>query len=164
MRALGWVALALLVLASCSDSPSTPTRFAVPSDTSLVVPGSATGPTRITFVSADPRPNTSVSGCGSDARGCPGRVRMVFRLTPSATGTALGFVASLHAPSKRACFVASTGPFTLRAGEAMSLQVVLDPSDDCPTPVSISDMAANVEGAVDVASRQEWTIGYTFAP
>ena len=70
----------------------------------------------------------------------------------------------LHAGTKLACFAASTGPLALRAGEETSLQVVLDPSDDCPTPVSISDMAANVEGTVEVASRQEWTIGYTFAP
>src|SRR5206468_3435681 len=126
MRALGWAAL--LLLASCSESPSRPSRFAVASDAELVVPGPATGPTRITFVSADPRPNTSVSGCGSDARGCPGRVRMVFRLTPSATGTALGFVAFLHTASKQACFVASSGPLALGAGEATPLQVVLDPS------------------------------------
>jgi hypothetical protein len=164
MRVLGWAALALLALASCGEPPSPPSRFAVPSDTSLVVPGSATGPTRITFMSADPRPNTAVSGCGPDVRGCPGRVRMVFRLTPSATGNALGFAAFLHTASKQACFVASSGPFALRAGEDTSIQVVLDPSDECPTPLAITDLAANVEGAVEVASRQEWTIGYIFAP
>ncbi len=157
-------ATALLVLASCGESPSPPSRFPVAPDPSQVVAGLATGPTRITFVSADPRPSTTVSGCGPDVRGCPGRLRMVFRLIPSGTGPVLRFVVFLHAASKRACFVASTGPFALRAGEEMPLQVVLDPSDDCPTPLSITDLAANVEGTVEVASHQEWTIGYTFAP
>jgi hypothetical protein len=89
---------------------------------------------------------------------------MVFRLTPSGTGPVLRFVVFLHAGSKQACFVASTGPFALRAGEETTFQVVLDPSEACLTPVAITDLAANVEGTVEVASRQEWRIGYTFAP
>ena len=89
---------------------------------------------------------------------------MVFRLTPSGTGPVLRFVAFLQAASKRACFVASTGPFALRAGEDTTLQVVLDPSDACLTPFAVTDLAANVEGTTEVASRQEWTIGYIFAP
>lgn len=164
MRTRGSLAVALLALASCSESPSRPSGFAVGPDPGQVVPGSATGPTRITFVSADPRPSTTVSGCGPDTSGCPGRVRMVFRLAPSGTGPVLRFVVFLHSDSKRACFVAATGPFALRAGEDTTLQVVLDPSDPCETPVSITDLATNVEGTVEVASRQEWRIGYTFAP
>ena len=164
MRTLGLLTVALLVLASCRDSPARPSRFAVAPDPSQAVAGSATGPTRITFVSADPRPSTTVSGCGPDVRGCPGRVRMVFRLTPSGTGPVLRFVVFLNAASKPACFLASTGPFALRAGEETTFQVVLDPSEACLTPVAITDLAANVEGTVEVASRQEWTIGYTFAP
>jgi hypothetical protein len=89
---------------------------------------------------------------------------MVFRLAPSGTGPVLRFVVFLHSASKRACFVASTGPLSLRAGEETAIQVVLDPSDDCLTPWVITDLAANVEGTIEVASRQEWTIGYTFAP
>jgi len=89
---------------------------------------------------------------------------MVFRLAPSGTGPVLRFVVFLHSASKRACFVASTGPLSLRAGEETAIQVVLDPSDDCLTPLAITDLAANVEGTIEVASRQEWTIGYTFAP
>ena len=164
MRTLGFLTMALLVLASCGESPTPPSRFPVAPDPSQVIPGSATGPTRITFVSADPRPSTTVSGCGPDVGGCPGRVRMVFRLAPSGTGPVLRFVVFLHAASTRACFVASTGPFALRAGEETSLQVVLDPSDACATPLAITNLAAVVEGIVEVASRQEWTIGYTFAP
>ncbi len=146
---------------------SPPTVTPTPSPTiapSEVVPGTATGPTRIAFVSADPPPGTGVSGCGQNATGCAGRVRMVFRLTPTATGEALRFIVFLHATSKRACFMATTGPISLRAGEAQSLQVVLDPSDTCAVPFAISDMAAVVEGTGELASRQEWAIGYTFAP
>jgi hypothetical protein len=89
---------------------------------------------------------------------------MVFRLTPSATGEALRFVAFLHATSKRACFMATTGPVSVRAGEAQSLEVVLDPSDACLVPFAITDLAAVLEGTVELASRQEWAIRYTFAP
>lgn len=169
MRTIGLLTVVLLVLASCGDSPSMPPRFPATPEPSLVVPGAATGPTRITFVSADPRPSTTVSGCGADVRGCPGRLRMVFRLAPSGTGTVLRFVVFLHAGTKQACFMAATGPLALRAGEETSLQVVLDPlvfdaSEACSTPLAITDLAATVEGTVDVASHQEWTIGYTFAP
>jgi hypothetical protein len=52
----------------------------------------------------------------------------------------------------------------LRAFEGTSFQVVLDPLDGCTTPFAITDLAANVEGAVELASRQEWAIGYTFTP
>ena len=164
MRTLGFRTMALLVLASCGESPSPRPRFPASPDPIQVAPGAATGPTRITLVSADPRPSTTVSGCGPDVRGCPGRVRMVFRLTPSGTGPVLRFLVFLHAASKQACFMAATGPFALRAGDETTFQVVLDPSDDCLTPLAITDLAASVEGPVEVASRQEWRIGYTFAP
>jgi hypothetical protein len=164
MRTLGIPALAMLLLGSCGESPSMSPRMPITLSPSQVVPGAATGPTRITFVSADPPPGTTVSGCGSDVRACPGRLRMVFRLAPSGSGPVLRFAAFMHSASKRACFVATTASFPLRAGEETSVQVVLDPSDDCPTPLSITDLAATVEGAIEVASRQEWTLGYTFAP
>lgn len=164
MKRPGLFSVVVLMLASCSESPTRPSGFAGAPEPSQVFAGSATGPTRITFVSADPRPSTTVSGCGTDVRGCPGRVRMVFRLTPSGTGPVLRFVVSLHAASKQACFVAATGPFALRAGEETTFQVVLDPSEPCLTPLAITDLAASVEGPVEVASRQEWTIGYSFAP
>jgi hypothetical protein len=167
MLVTGSVAVALLGAACGPEAPVGVSRLTLgpTPDPGQVLPGSATGPTRIAFVSADPPPGTTVSGCGPDAAGCPGRVRMVFRLTPAATGTALRFVVVLNAAaSKRACFLASTGPFVMRAFEGTSLQVVLDPSDGCATPFAITDLAASVEGAVELASRQEWAIGYTFAP
>jgi hypothetical protein len=161
MRILSGAALALL--AACGSETLPPTTPPTPSPTD-VVPGMATGPTRIAFVSADPPPGAMVSGCGQNATGCGGRVRMVFRITPAATGEALRFVVFLHSDSKRACFTATTGPVPVRAGEAQSLQVVLDASDTCGVPLAITDMAAVLEGTVELASRQEWAIRYTFGP
>jgi hypothetical protein len=89
---------------------------------------------------------------------------MVMRLAPVATGTALSFVVFLNSASKRSCFMASTSPISLRAGQPQSVQVVLDPSETCAVPFEITDMAAILEGPVELASRQEWAIGYTFAP
>jgi hypothetical protein len=129
-----------------------------------LTPGAASGPTRIAFVSADPPPGSAVSGCGQNATGCAGRVRMVFRLTPTSTGTAQSFQVFLNSETKRTCFLASAVSVPLRAGEALSLQVVLDPSDACAVPFAITDMAAVIEGTVELASRQEWAIGYSFAP
>jgi hypothetical protein len=154
---------ALAALAACGGEPPSPTKPPTPSPTT-VVSGLATGPTRIAFVSADPPAGTAVSGCGSNATGCAGRVRMVFRLTAVASGTAQSFRVFLNSDAKRTCFLASVNTVSLRAGEPLALQVVLDPSDACAVPFAITDMAAVLEGTVDFASRQEWAIGYTFAP
>lgn len=160
-RALSGAALALLAACGSETLPPTAPPTPPPSD---VVPGASTGPTRIAFVSGDPPPGTAVSGCGQTATGCPSRVRMVFRLTPAATGEALRFIVFLHAASKRACFMATTGPVSVRAGAAQSVEVVLDPSDSCGVPLAITDMAAVLEGTVELASRQEWAIRYSFGP
>jgi hypothetical protein len=44
------------------------------------------------------------------------------------------------------------------------MEVLLDEADVCPTPVTIENMAVNVEGTVEIASRQEWGLRYTFTP
>jgi hypothetical protein len=165
MRALT-LGIAALLAACGSETPMAafPHGPAPTPDATQVVPGLATGPTQIVFVSADPPPGSAVSGCGTLATGCPGRVRMIFRVMPAATGTVLRFVVALNSTAKRTCFLASTAPFAVRASEAQALQVVLDPSDACAVPFSITDLSANLEGSVDLASRQEWSIGYTFAP
>lgn len=162
------VSLVLVLLAGCGDetplAPTAPHAPATPDPRLLVVPGRATGPTTIAFVSADPGPGAVLAGCGPDAGGCRGRVRMVLRLAPSGTGPVLGVRAFLHATSKRACLLASTGPRALRAGGATSVEVVFDDSDACATPFEIATMAAVVEGTIEVASRQEWSVRYSFAP
>ena len=161
------VSLTLILLAGCGGEPplvpTVPDAPATPDPRLLVLPGRATGPTTIAFVSADPGPGAALAGCGPDATGCRGRVRMVLRLAPSGTGPVLIVRAFLHATSKRACLLASTGPLALRAGEATTVEVVFDDSDACATPFEIATMAVVVEGTIEVASRQEWSIHYSFA-
>lgn len=159
--------VAFTVLAACGrEAPSVASRLGLGSrpEGSAVVPGMASGATRIDFVSGDPAPGTAVSGCGPDASGCPGRLRMVFHLTPPLTATAARFVATLRTASERPCFRAATGPLPLRAGVGASIQVVLDPSEACATPFAVTGLAADLEGEGQVAAHQEWAIGYTFAP
>jgi hypothetical protein len=70
----------------------------------------------------------------------------------------------LHDTSLRACLLGQAGPRALRAGEVERIDVSLDDADDCRTPADIRTMAAVVEGPVEVASRQEWGLRYTFRP
>ncbi|HET7292323.1 MAG TPA: hypothetical protein VFM88_07855, partial [Vicinamibacteria bacterium] len=79
-------------------------------------------------------------------------------------GHALGFKVFLHDTRLQACLRAETGPFELRAGDDFGVDLVLDESDRCATPTTIATMAAVVEGTVEVASRQEWGVTYTFQP
>jgi hypothetical protein len=64
----------------------------------------------------------------------------------------------------RACLFTSTGPFEHRAGEPSDVEVTLDEAARYRTPVTITHLAAVVEGTTEVASRQEWALQYTFAP
>jgi hypothetical protein len=142
-----------------TPTPAPPT----PDPTTLVVPGSATGPTQIVFVSAEPVPGSTVSGCGARIAGCAGRVRITYALTSPTGGPVLYVRGFLHATNKRACLIGNTGAFQLPAGESR-VTVTFDQADDCATPTDIRDMALNVEGPIQTASRQEWSIFYTFAP
>jgi len=129
--------------------------------------GRASGPTAITLLGADPIPGSTVAGCGTHATGCAGRIRMTFRLTPAGTGSVLWCVGFLHAADKTGCLQGRTGAFALRAGEAQTVEVVFDQvdgSDRCRTPLDLTDLAFNVEGTVEVAARQEWTLRYPLAP
>ena len=168
MKPLVLVSLALVVLGGCGgESPSLPTPpLATPSPDPrlVVVPGAATGPTAIAFVSAEPSPGAALTGCGPGAAGCRGRLRMAFRLMPTGTGSVLWVRVFLHASSKRACFMATGEPLALRAGEARMVEVVFTEYDACATPFEIATMAAVVEGTVEVASRQEWAVHYSFMP
>jgi hypothetical protein len=145
-----------------SPSPSPP-----PSELPGVTPGQATGPTAIRLVAADPSPGTTIAGCGTDAAGCAGRIRMTFRLEPSGSGPVLWCTVSLHAASKTACLQGRTDGFALRAGEPQDIEVVLDVpdrSDRCRAPLDLTDLAMTVEGTIEVASRQEWALRYHLAP
>jgi hypothetical protein len=160
------LAVGALLLPSCGGDNPTQPPAPTPTPPPAVVPGQATGPTQIVFVSGDPAPGSSVPGCGPDIGGCAGRVRMTFELRPSQTGFALGFRAFLHDSSKRACLIASKPSFErqLQAGQPATVEVVFDQSDRCGTPVTITNMDAALEGTIEVASRQEWGLRYSFLP
>ena len=71
--------------------------------------------------------------------------------------------AFLHATNRIACLSSRTGPMTLTAGQSRPIELVFDQSDTCGVPLTIATMAVVVEGTVEVASRQEWTVAYTFS-
>lgn len=126
--------------------------------------GPGTGPTQILFSTSQPPPGAIFTGCGPDISGCEGRLRLRFLLRPSRSGHALRFTAFLHDTNLRACLFASTGAFDLNAGQDTAVDMILIDSDRCATPTTIATMAAVVEGTVEVASRQEWGVGYRFQP
>jgi hypothetical protein len=158
----------LLTVLGCSDGyspvkppPPTPAATPPPSAPPGVVIGAATGPTQIIFSASQPPPGAIFTGCGPDLRGCEGRLRLRFLLRPTLSGHALRFSVSLHDTTQRACLFTSTEGFDLRAGDATAFDLVLNQSDRCVMPATISSMAAVVEGVVEVASRQEWGVTYT---
>ncbi len=162
------VALAAALGACHGDGPTNPPPGPTPTPAVPgATPGPATGPTRIALVAAEPLPGSVVGGCGADASGCAGRIRMTFRVTPTGNGTALFYVGFLHATNKTACLQGRAEGMALRAGEPQAVEIVFDQPDTsgrCRTPLDISDLAFNVEGTVEVASRQEWALAYRLAP
>ncbi len=166
MRLLGAVALAALpACGSYVPPPPSPTPTPTPDASATVLPGAGSGPTRIAFVSAQPMPGSTVSGCGPRISGCAGRVRMTFNVQSAAGGHVLFMRAYLHDTRKIACLTASTGPYELGAGQTTAVDLVFDQPDDvCGTPLTIANMDAVVEGTVEIASRQEWAVRYGFLP
>jgi hypothetical protein len=166
-RALRAAVFLTSLIASCNGNPATNPIPPITSPPSGAIPGPSTGPTRIALVSADPVPAATLAGCGNGASGCTGRIRMAFRLTPTATGSVLWCVGFLHAADKTACLQGRTGGLQLRAGEAQTVEVVFDlpaAGDRCRTPLEITDLALTVEGTIEVASRQEWGLRYRLVP
>jgi hypothetical protein len=140
------LALVALVACGCGDSaaPILPTPTPSPSPTPLgdVLVGPRTGPTEITFLAADPPPGATITGCGPNASGCSGRVRMRFRLLSASGGPVLDAIGFLHATNKLACYRGSTGPLDLRPGVPSEIVVVFDQPDSaaCAIPASIANM------------------------
>ena len=89
---------------------------------------------------------------------------MMFRLRSPAGGQVLRFAVFLHSPRLIACFLTITDSFDLRPGEPRDVEVAFDRTDACATPVDLVTMDAVAEGAVGIASRQEWRVRYTLAP
>jgi hypothetical protein len=72
---------------------------------------------------------------------------------------------TLHASNRLACLTGQVAGRPLAAGAALEVEVVLDQADPvCRTPLTITNMAAVVEGTIEVASRQEWAIAYELRP
>ena len=123
----------------------TPDPTPTPGLSTEVVVGDRTGPTEITFIAAEPPPGTSLSGCGANASGCSGQIRMRFRLL-SASG---GYVQELIGGCQAA------GGFTSGVGAAGELvgkvvvRVLPAPNHPSVGPVLKSEEAVDVGGTLD---------------
>ena len=122
--------VALIVSLGCGEGEGPmvmPTRTSpTPPPVTDVVVGPRTGPTQITFVAAEPAPGAAITGCGANASGCSGRVRMRFRLLSASGGPVLDAIGYLHATNKLACYRGSTGPFELQPGVPREIVIVFD--------------------------------------
>jgi hypothetical protein len=158
--------LLALVAIGCGRSPASPPPLPSPSSSSpsAIVPGAHSGPTAIDFVEATPPPG-SVVACNATVAACAGRIRVRLRLSPQLTGPSLWIEVTMHATNQIACFRGRLPGPMLEAGNPEIVDVVLDQVDPaCGLPLSITHMAAVVEGVVEVASRQEWSIAYELRP
>lgn len=175
LRRLAWATLVVVAVAGggCGgygpvDPQPSPTPSSTPSPTLPgVVLGPSTGPTRIALIAADPAPGATVGGCGSDVAGCVGRIRLTFRVTPTANGTALFYRGFLHATDKTGCLIGNASGGGLRSGEPQTIEIAFDQPDTsgrCRLPLDLTDLAFGVEGTIEVASRQEWGLRYRLAP
>jgi hypothetical protein len=161
----------LLFPAGCGEPP--PTVVAPPSPTPIgmtpppttVVVGAHTGPTAITFLSADPAPGSTISGCGSKASGCAGRVHMRFRLLSASGGPVLDSIGYLHATNLLACYRGSSDRLDLAPGVPSDIEIVFDGFDDaCAMPATIATMKVVLNAPGQTEGLQEWGIRYELRP
>ena len=160
--AAGGALLAGLVFQGCGHAPTMPTPTLDPA--LQVTPIDNTGPIRITFVSANIPPGSTVGGCGGVIEGCAGKLRMTFRLNPPADGPVLFVRMYLHATNLQACLWGELASFSVLAGAPITIELPADRADRCGTPTTIATMAVVVEGPIQVSSRQTWSLRYTFSP
>lgn len=140
-------------------SPPVPTPTAT-IDAGVAV-GAHTGPTQITFLAAEPAPGSTIAGCGTNASGCSGRVRMRFRLLSATGGPVLDAIGFLHATNKIACYRGSTGPLDLQPGVPAEVLIVFDePDAACGVPATITNMKVVLSAPVQTDGLQEWGIRY----
>lgn len=160
--------IAILVMCGCESSSAvgptptpSPTPTPTPSGLPGVVIGARTGITQITLANATPLPGATLTGCGVTAAGCAGRITVSLDLLSPTGGPVIGGLFFLHGSNMRACLMGRVGAFELVAGITRRVEVVLDQSDECGTPVDIRTAAAAVEGPNGIAARQEWGVLYT---
>lgn len=155
--------IAALVVCGCGGSPASgPTPAPTPTPSALpgVVIGARTGSTQITFSDATPLPGATLSGCGSTAIGCAGRITVGLDLLSSTGGKVIGLSFFLHGTNLQACLLGRIGAFDLSPGTKRRVNVVLDQADQCGTPVDVRTADAAVEGPDGIAARQEWGVSY----
>ena len=123
----------------------------------------ASGRVQISFAGANVAPGSTVSGCGPIIAGCRGRLRMAFDLVPRQSGPVLEVLVYMHAP-QIACLWGKSAPFALTAGVPVRVEIPLENADACTTPLTATSMDVIVDGPIETASRQEFTIHYDFLP
>ncbi|HYN01171.1 MAG TPA: hypothetical protein VE359_01875 [Vicinamibacteria bacterium] len=170
MRPWALVCVVALLGPGCGDGatpvvPMPGTSPTLPAPTDVVV-GPHTGPTEITFLSAEPAPGSTITGCGAKASGCSGRVRMRFRLLSATGGPVLDAIGFLHATNKLACYRGSTGRLDLQPGVPSEVVIVFDQPDTaaCGMPATIANMKVVLSAPVQTDGLQEWAIRYELRP
>jgi hypothetical protein len=162
------LSLILVTLGPGCGDDSAPTVIPTPTPSpgpGAVVAGAHTGPTEITFLSAEPSPGATIEGCGRDASGCRGRVRMRFRLFSASGGPVLDAIGFLHATNLLACYRGATGALQLQPGAAREVEIAFDQADAaCGVPATIANMKLVLNAPVETASLQEWAVRYELRP
>ena len=155
-----------VLLAACGgNTPATPSP--APDPRLQVTPtGDASGPIRISFLSANIQPGSTIGGCGATMSGCEGKLRVTLQLAPAFDGPVLYVRVYLHSQRNGvACLWGEAPGFTVAAGHTQTVEVPIDRSDSfCAPPEALVSMDGIVEGPVQIASRQVWTLYYVFTP
>jgi hypothetical protein len=162
VSAIGSVVLSAACAAGTPSTPSPP-----PDPHQQVTPTSdASGPIRISFLSASVPPGSTIGGCGSTMSGCEGKLRLTLQLAPAFDGPVLYVRVYLHSQRNGvACLWGEAPGFTVAAGRTQTVDVPIDRSDSfCAPSETLVSMDGIVEGPVQVASRQVWTLYYVFTP
>jgi hypothetical protein len=153
------------VAAGCGTESTGPSPPPLDPNLQVTPTTDASGPIRISFVSANIAPGSTVTGCGPAISGCEGRLRITLQLQPPSDGPVLYVRIFLHSQRNGvACLWGESGAFTVQAAQSRLVEVPIDRSDACGTPETLVAMVGIVEGPVQIASRQVWTLRYVFAP
>ena len=158
--------LALFVhIAGCAGFPDPASLTSDPplDPRTVVVPTSSSGPGKFTFVNSDPRPGSTISGCGETVGGCQDRLKIVFALRPEVDlrSHRLHVWISSERQGEIECF--STG-FDLGAGETFEIHVSCPSSPRGPaTPLLATTMTVET-GAGEARIEQRWNVTYEFLP
>jgi hypothetical protein len=150
-----------------SPTPTTPSEPPAVPEVAGAVRGASEGETTVWLLDADPLPGTTLSGCGPGVSGCEDRIRLTFRLRSAVGGPTLGLRAYLHSDRAAACLRATHPSVVLAPGASQDVELTFQGADTqevCPTPLELTHLAVMVEGPVQIAARQEWSLHYRLDP